>query len=387
MDIIFLLGAIQAFFFGVLLLDSGKNRLPPRLLLLFFCIIGLVLFEHYLFQKKIIFEYPHLLGLTYTFPIILGPILFFYTKSLVNENNAISFRNILLHAIPFLFIATFLIYDFYFLSPQEKLIYYEKETQGETSAFIYIAEFFINFSIPFYSIVSLLLLKKHLKQIKQSYSNTKNIDLHWLKIVLICMVFVSFVSVLMGLLSDYFNFISFEDGDNLMYITLTVIIYFLGYYGIKQKPILSNDNSISQIETTPTQKPKYATSSLKDGKKEKLIQRLTKSMENEKPYLNENLTLKELAEKLETTPNNLSQIINEKFSKNFYEFINGYRINEVKSLLSNPKYSHYSMIGIAFECGFNSKSTFNSVFKQFTGKTPSEFKKSTIGFPVESNLT
>lgn len=376
MDIVFLLGAIQAFFFGVLLLDKGTNRLPPRLLLLFFSIIGFVLIEHYLFQRRVIFEYPHLMGLTYTFPIILGPILFFYTKSLVNENIPISFKNFLLHTIPFLFITTFLIYDFYFLSPQEKLIYYEKETQGETSGFIYIAEFFINFSIPFYSIVSLLLLENHLKQIKQSYSNTKNIDLHWLKIVLICMVFVSFVSVLMGLLSDYFNFISFEDGDNLMYITLTVIIYFLGYYGIKQKPILSNDNPISQIETTSTQKPKYATSSLKDGEKEILIQRLTKSMENEKPYLNENLTLKELADRLEITPNNLSQIINERFSKNFYEFINEYRINEVKSLLTDPEYSHYSMLGIAFECGFNSKSTFNSVFKQFTGKTPSEFKKS-----------
>ncbi|HMN18915.1 MAG TPA: helix-turn-helix domain-containing protein [Ignavibacteriaceae bacterium] len=375
MDIIFLLGAIQAFFFGVLLLDKGTNRLPPRLLLLFFSIIGFVLIEHYLFQRRVIFEYPHLMGLTYTFPIILGPILFFYTKSLINENIPISFRNYSLHSIPFLFIATFLIYDFYFLSPQEKLIYYEKETQGETSGFIYIAEFFINFSIPFYSIVSLLLLQNHLKQIKQSYSNTKNIDLHWLKIVLICMVFVSFVSVLMGLLSDYFNFISFEDGDNLMYITLTVIIYFLGYYGIKQKPILSNNNPISQIETSPTQKPKYATSSLKDGEKEKLTQRLTKSMENEKPYLYENLTLKELADKLETTPNNLSQIINEVFNKNFYEFINEYRINEVKSLLTDPEYSHYSMLGIAFECGFNSKSTFNSVFKQFTGKTPSEYKK------------
>ncbi|MDP2302215.1 MAG: helix-turn-helix domain-containing protein [Ignavibacteria bacterium] len=381
MDIIFLLGAVQAFFFGVLLLDRGKNRLPPKLLLLFFSIIGFVLIEHYLFQRKIIFEYPHLLGLTYTFPIILGPILFFYTKSLVNENNAISFRDFLLHAIPFLFVSTFLIYDFYFLSPQEKLIYYEKETQGETSVFIYIAEFFINFSIPFYSIVSLLLLKKHLKQIKQSYSNTKYIDLHWLKIVLICMVFVSFVSVLMGLLSDFLNFISYEDGDYLMYITLTVIIYFLGYYGIKQKPILSNENPISQIETTLTTKPKYATSSLKDIGKEKLIKRLAESMEDEKPYLNENLTLKELANKLETTPNNLSQIINEKFNKNFYEFINEYRINEVKSLLADPKYSHYSMLGIAFECGFNSKSTFNSVFKQFTGKTPTEFKKSDFDLP------
>ena len=381
MDIIFLLGAVQAFFFGVLLLDKGNNRLPPKLLLLFFSIIGFVLFEHYLFQRRVIFEYPHLIGLTYTFPIILGPILFFYTKSLINENIANSFRNFLLHAIPFLFIITFLIYDFYFLSPQEKLIYYEKETQGQTSVFIFIAEFLINFSIPFYSIVSLLLLKKHLKQIKQSYSNTKNIDLHWLKIVLICMVFVSFVSVLMGLLSDFLNFINYEDGDNLMYITLSVIIYFLGYYGIKQKPILSNDNPISQIETNQTLKPKYATSSLKDVEKEKLIHRLTKSMENEKPYLNENLTLKELADKLETSPNNLSQIINEKFNKNFYEFINGYRINEVKSLLSDPKYSNYSMLGIAIECGFNSKSTFNSVFKQFTGKTPTEFKKSDFDLP------
>lgn len=380
MAIIFLLGAVQAFFFGALLLDKGSKRLPPKLLLLFFSLIGFVLIEHYLFQIKIIFEYPHLIGLTYTFPIISGPVLFFYTKSLVNETNAISFREYLLHSIPFLFITTFLIFDFYSLSPHEKLIYYEKETQGDTSGFIYIAELLINFSIPFYSIVSLLLLKKHLKQIRLSFSNTENIDLHWLKVVLICMVFVSFVSVLMGLLSDYFNFISYEDGDNLMYITLTVIIYYLGYYGIKQKPVLSNDSPMAQIETIPTLKPKYATSSLKEVEKEELLHQLTKYMVNEKPYLNENLTLKELANMLETTPNNLSQIINEKFKKNFYEFVNEYRINEVKCLLADPKYSYYSMLGIAFECGFNSKSTFNSVFKQFTGKTPTEFKKSAFDF-------
>lgn len=380
MDVIFILGAVQAFFFGFLLLDKEKNRLSPKLLLLFFSIIGFVLIEHYLFQRKITFEYPHLLGLTYTFPIILGPILFFYTKSLVAEKKAISFRDFLYHATPFLFVATFLVYDYYFLSPQEKLVYYENETQGQTSVFIYIAEFFINFSIPFYSIFSLLLLKKHLKQIKSSFSNTKNIDLHWLKIVLICMVIVSFVSVLMGLLSDFLNFISYEDGDYFMYTTLSVIIYFLGYYGIKQKPILSNENQVSRIEPAPSLKIKYATSSLKNVEKEKLIQRLTQSMETSKPYLNENLTLKELANKLETTSNNLSQIMNENFNKNFYEFINEYRINEVKSLLADPKYSHYSMLGIAFECGFNSKSTFNSVFKQFTGKTPSEFKKSISGF-------
>ena len=375
MDILFLLGAAQAFFFGFLLLGKGKDRLSTKLLLLFFCLMGLVLIDHFLFRKGVIFDYPHLIGLTYTLPIILGPVLFFYTKSLINEDNTIVFHDFLLHAIPFLSITLCFIYDFYFLSSQDKLIYYERETQGETSIVVYIAEFFINFSIPVYSILSLFLLKKHLNQIKQSFSSIQNIDLHWLKIVLMCMIFISFISVLMGLLSDYFNFISYQYGDNLTYITLTVIIYFLGYYGIKQKPVFSNVNPFSERELQNL-KPKYANSSLKENDKERLLKLLTNHLETEKPYLNENLTLKELADKLEISPNNLSQLINEGCNKNFYEFVNEYRINEVKKLLSDPKYSHYSMLGIAFECGFSSKSTFNSVFRQFIGKTPSEYKKS-----------
>ncbi len=374
MDILFLLGATQAFFFGILLMGKRKDRFSSKLLLLFFSLMGFVLIEHFLFQKGIIFDFPHLIGLTYTLPIILGPIIFFYTKSLTTENNINVFRDFLPHAIPFLFITCFLIFDFYFLSPQEKLIYYQRETQGETSLFIYIAEFFINFSIPVYSIVSLLLLKRHHKHIKESFSNTKNIDFHWLKIVLGCMVLVSFVSVLMGFLSDYFNYISYQDGDNFMYITLTVIIYFLGYYGIRQKPVFSNVLYISETDAAKTLKPKYANSSLKEREKEKLSKHLIQYMESQKPFLNENLTLKELATNLEITPNNLSQLINESFNKNFYEFVNGYRVNEVKSMLSDPKYSYYSLLGIAYECGFSSKSTFNSVFKQNTGKTPSEYK-------------
>jgi AraC-like DNA-binding protein len=99
-------------------------------------------------------------------------------------------------------------------------------------------------------------------------------------------------------------------------------------------------------------------------------------METEKPHLNENLTLGELANNLEILPNNLSRLINEEFGKNFHEFVNAYRIDEVKKSLADPKFAHYSLLGIAFECGFNSKSTFNSVFKQLTGKTPSAYRKS-----------
>lgn len=378
MEIIFLLGSAQAFFFGFLLLGKDNNGLHQKLLFFYFGIIGLVLLEHFLFLKAIVFIYPHLLGLTYTLPILAGPILLFYTKSLISQNDLKLFPAFFVHSIPFLALTIYFAYDFYFLSPTEKLLYYEKETRNETSAVVYIAEFFISLSVPVYSIISILLLKKHLKHIKQSFSNTLNLDLHWLKIVLVCMLFISFVSVSMALLSDHSNLISYQNGDNVMYAALSLVIYFLGYYGIKQKPIFSNANNAAEKEVAQTLKLKYANSSLKHPEKENLINRLTDFMDTEKPFMCDELTLNDLANRLEILPNNLSQLINEGFNKNFYEFVNEYRVNEVKKMLADPKYTHYSLLGIAFECGFSSKSTFNSVFKKFTRKTPSEYRKSLL---------
>jgi len=85
-----------------------------------------------------------------------------------------------------------------------------------------------------------------------------------------------------------------------------------------------------------------------------------------------------MAQSLNLSTNHLSQIINEKLEMNFFDFINEYRVNEVKDRLSDPKYKHYTLLAIAFDSGFNSKSSFNSIFKQYTGLTPSEFQKSSI---------
>jgi len=98
-------------------------------------------------------------------------------------------------------------------------------------------------------------------------------------------------------------------------------------------------------------------------------------MEDEKPYLDNRLSLKQLAELIDLTTNHLSQIINEKLNKNFFDFINEYRIKEVKQNLSNPKLQHYTLLAIAFQSGFNSKSSFNDIFKKNTGLTPSEYQK------------
>jgi len=98
-------------------------------------------------------------------------------------------------------------------------------------------------------------------------------------------------------------------------------------------------------------------------------------MAERKPYLDGDLTLTSLAGQLEINPNQLSQILNEGLGENFYRFISRYRVEEIKRLLLNPAFAHYNILGIAFQAGFSTKSTFNKTFKELTGLSPSEFVK------------
>ena len=100
-----------------------------------------------------------------------------------------------------------------------------------------------------------------------------------------------------------------------------------------------------------------------------------KLMHEEKLYTDVELTLQNLSERLGISPGYLSRIINEKEDKNFFEFVNSYRVKDVKEKLVDEEYGHYSILGIALESGFKSKSTFNTVFKKLTGQTPSSYQK------------
>ena len=98
-------------------------------------------------------------------------------------------------------------------------------------------------------------------------------------------------------------------------------------------------------------------------------------MDADKPFLDSELTLMKLATKLNSTPHQLSYIINTGFNENFYQFVNRYRVEEAKKIILDPKMDHLSFVGIGFEVGFNSKSVFNTMFKKISGYTPSEYKR------------
>jgi AraC-like DNA-binding protein len=160
--------------------------------------------------------------------------------------------------------------------------------------------------------------------------------------------------------------------SNLLFIfTHIVILVFLNlifFKGWSQPALFSK---IFEKE----KKIKYKGSPLTDELKEFYLKEIEQYMDAEKPYLDFSISLGQLSEKTKISTNYLSQVINELLKKNFFDFINEYRINDAKMMLASPKYQNDSIQEILYRVGFNSKSTFYTIFKKNTGMTPTAFRK------------
>jgi PAS domain S-box-containing protein len=132
---------------------------------------------------------------------------------------------------------------------------------------------------------------------------------------------------------------------------------------------VSNDDHIPMLQLNE----KYSTSSLKGIGEVKLYYQLKVLMETEKPYLNPDLALKTVADRLSTNTKYLSQVVNHHMGSNFQNFLNAYRVCEAKEKITNDEFNNLTLFGIALQCGFKNKSTFYKVFKEVTGITPREY--------------
>jgi len=144
----------------------------------------------------------------------------------------------------------------------------------------------------------------------------------------------------------------------------------MGFFGIKQIAVYPEKQT---VKVEDKEKKKYLKSGLKKDVSEELYQKLTQLMQKKKPYIKNDLLINDLATEFDVHPNYLSQVINEKEGRNFYEFVNHYRLEEFKRLITIPKNRQLTLLSLAFECGFNSKSSFNRYFKKSTGQTPSQY--------------
>ncbi len=379
MYVVSLIGAAQAFFFSLLALKKDKKTKGDRILSAWLAFMGLHLLGYYIHSAGLTFQYPHLLALDYCFPMLHGPFMFIYVSTMIRKTGGHKWTY-LLHGLPFLLFMTYFFFDFYLLGADEKLAYYKAANLESQFAHIAVS-IFNNYLGPIYLIWTFVLLSRHRKSISENFSYTEDIDFKWLRYLLVWFVGVWGVVIL----TELFPAFSIDEGlaPHLIYLSLTIAIFFIGYFGIKQQAIYSpmptqkhDFNSGKEVKPTPGPSGRYEHSGLKKAEAKAYLEELLRYMEEEKPYLNEKLTLQDVASHLSISTHHVSQIINEGMGVNFFDLVNQYRVEEVKRQIAASKHEQLTLLGVAYDSGFNSKSCFNRIFKKFTDQTPSEYIRS-----------
>lgn len=356
--------------------------------MLFTLLLSGIFFDQYLRNINFYQLHPQFWGITYCFPILTAPLLYFYVVLITTPEQKFKLWFWLL-TLPFFVFLTYYLATYYFLPIDKKSTYFHLATT-KPWAMIYAGEFFLVLSGPAYSVLGLLRLKRHIKNIEGNFSYTSGISLNWLKTVFIAIVIVNLIGIFLNIFSDIFPVFSYQTGDNLMYAINVFLIFFIGYYGFKQTLIYPRVNSKTELkqkelyfETQLTENSETTTKYIKSGLPKSDIDNYYSSLiqliDSEKLFLDSKLSIKTVADKLGMSVNHLSQVINQQSGKNFFRFINEYRVEEAKKLLTDQSNKKYTILAIAYDCGFNSKSSFNTIFKEYTGKTPSDFIKNSKG--------
>lgn len=354
MEMFFVSGIGIAVLIEFLLISKKNKSESDNILTLWMFLVLLHLFFFYLFFTGEIFRFSMLLGIESPFPLLHGVFLFLYASSLTDRMPRRRIW-IALHFVPAAAVYVYLI-DFFTLPDEQKISLYQNQGAGY-ELFISIRYIAVIFSGIFYVAWTAILLHRHRRTIRDQFSDLEKVSLQWLWFLTI------------GLGGLWFMVIVFQN-DVLLFSGVVIFIFLIGFFGIRQSNIFIH-NETPEEETD--QRKKYTKSGLTEDQSRALHQSLLELMEKEALYRKSELSIGDISTRLGIHPNYLSQVINEIEGKNFYDFVNTYRVEEFKKLIAIPKNQQVTLLSLAFDCGFNSKSSFNRFFKKATGKTPSEY--------------
>jgi len=370
MEVIFISGIFLSLFIVVLLLTKRQKALTDKILAVWITIIGIHLLGFYFNQLGYWEVYPHLIGTTAPLPLLHGPMLFLYTLYSLRYDRKVRLIDYL-HFTPAL-VAYLYMSNFFFFYTAEEKIQLDNGEMREYMLFSIILLVAILFSGITYAILSYRLTIKHKQKIDNNFSYREGINIKWLRncILIIGLVFLSATIIVIA--RDAFGVQFAFNADYIIYTILIGLVFYIGYFGIKQENIFTSTAHIENNETVERAKSeKYRNSGMKSDLVAELYGKLLKVMDEQKPYLDPKLSLSGLAQILELSPNQLSQIINQEAGVNFHDFINNYRVEEFIRSAHNNK--NFSLLALALDSGFNSKSSFNYIFKKQKGISPSKF--------------
>jgi len=374
LDIILILSSGQGIFLGILILHKHRILLANRFLGILMIVYSIILFYLTFANPETHNTYPIIMGFLSALPFFIGPLHFLYAKYLIAEIRNIKPVDFLHFSFGIIYLLIIIIFALFF-----DLTTRNADSQDLPLRFL-IFNWILVIHLLIYMTATLTILYRYARNIINVFSNIEKIKLNWLRnITILFIIGLSIFFIENVLLLANIRFFHFFDISSLI---AAVMFYTLGYMGLLKSEIFSDPTiaeSLQQISdlasvTTSDSAGKYSKSGLSESKAKTYQGRLNDFMKSKSPYTDSNLTLNKLANILGMTAHNLSEVINLHMRQNFFDFINKYRVEKVKQDLLDPEKKHLTFLAIAFDAGFNSKSSFNVIFKKHTGMTPSQYR-------------
>lgn len=337
----------------------ARNILIALLFTVLLINISNIISASYLYRS-----YPEIAGFARGMVLLLGPLLYLYTKALIQPG--FRFKSIqLLHFLPYVLAFTIIkiqegrVSNEVFVAAIDALM--EGNVRMDAWANLWFVSYFVHLLV--YIGISHNVLRQSITAATDQYLISVDERVRWLR--RIGFQFILIATLFLGI-TAYCAVIGFYSitGNFIYTLVLAILVYIIAYQTIGNHELL-----------TPGFSAKYGALKLDKKLQRNLLRKLLHLFETEKIFTNPDLKISTLAEQLDTPPHLVSQLINTELNQSFSELLNDYRIREFKSRISQPEYQHYSIMGVAYEVGYNSKSTFNTVFKKQTGMTPSEYMR------------
>lgn len=380
MTSILLISAFLALFLAALVFFLKRKTFSDYLLAswLIFIAIHMVIEYMQFYNYEHDYPWPWLISINFSFPAFHPVFIFLYILSYVRPDR--KHFKLLYHAGPLIVLNLILLKTFYLKPAEEKMASFNFAIDGSGyyNREIELSFYLVISVILAYLMASYWLLRKHTINVRNHFSTLEGVDLRWLRVVLYSTGIILIAAIILEWLSNNSDLISPLFSSTIIFIFILLAICYIGIHGIRQSEIFID--SPAWIDEERHAPPPIKEDSLSGAGiishgrvDDEKYERLIRFMEDEKPYLDFELNLPGLSRKLGFRSHYLSQLINQKSRKNFFDFVNTYRVNEFKRRARQPDSRLFTIMSLANDCGFNSKTTFNRVFKNHTGYTPSEF--------------
>jgi len=344
------------------------NVAANRWLGLFFASVGCMIVNAILFESGVARGYQRLIAFNELSRYAMAPALYLSIMQFTTPDRTIKLKDGL-HFIPFFIF-------FVFMAPVAFVPGYQighfpvgvpRIIPQIVAAMVIITA---RAQLVVYWILSYYQLHQHRKHIQLVVSDMRPVDLNWLK-YLLWGIGVMLLQMYVLLL---FNIHPIKIYPALIYLAAALAVL---YYSLAQKEIYpfapTELTAINQVIENADRKFNPSKQRIPDEQAQLLQNRLKQLMATDKLYLDNELSLPQLAESISVSVHDLSYLLNDRMGVNFFEFVNTYRVEEAKQIMLDDKYKHLNILGVAFNSGFNSKTTFNTVFKKQTGLSPSQF--------------